>query len=98
MPAGCSACCSSRRSSCERPLGAADYAAIATGFHTLILDGRFATLIDELYEHRTKLICAAAAAPEALYPAGVHAAEFRRAASRLIEMQSEGYLVTGHKT
>ncbi len=90
---------------CERPLGAADYGAMAARFHTLILDGlraigvderdvarRFVTLVDELYEHRTKLICAAAAVPASLYPAGLHAAEFGRTVSRLYEMQSEAYL------
>src|SRR5262249_19767544 len=90
---------------CERPLWSADYLEIATRFHTLILDGvrviaegerdvarRFTTLIDALYEHRTKLICAAATLPDALYPAGHHAAEFRRTVSRLHEMQSEAYL------
>jgi cell division protein ZapE len=90
---------------CETAMGAADYLALAQRFHTLVLDGvraigaderdvarRFVNLIDALYENRTKLICAAAAAPEALHPAGDHAAEFRRTASRLNEMQSEAYL------
>jgi cell division protein ZapE len=96
---------------CERPLGAADYLAIATHFHTLILDGvpyldperrnearRLITLIDALYEHRVKLICAAARPPEGLHPAGDHAREFRRTASRLHEMQSEAYLMSPHLT
>ncbi|MBI3451602.1 MAG: cell division protein ZapE [Rhodospirillales bacterium] len=96
---------------CERPLGAADYLTLATHFHTLVLDGvrqmtederdvprRFVTLIDEVYEHRVKLICAAAAAPDQLYPAGQHAAEFRRTVSRLHEMQSDEYLASPHLT
>jgi cell division protein ZapE len=94
---------------CERPLGAADYIAIATHFHTVIVDGiprmspeqrnearRFMTLIDALYEHKTNLICAAADAPDRLYAAGDGAPEFRRTASRLVEMQSVDYLGRPH--
>ena len=94
---------------CERPLGAADFLALARVFHTLVLDGvpvlsaerrnearRFVTLIDALYEHRTKLVCSAAAAPDALHQAGDHAAEFHRTASRLHEMQSTAYLASPH--
>ena len=90
---------------CEQPLGAADYIAIAHHFHTVLLDGvprlgperrnearRFSTLIDALYEARTRLICSAAAAPDKLYPQGAHAREFKRTASRLAEMQSADYL------
>jgi cell division protein ZapE len=90
---------------CEKPLGAADYIAIAHRFHTVLLDGvpqlapeqrnearRFATLIDALYEAKTRLICSAAAPPDELYPEGAHAQEFQRTASRLVEMQSADYL------
>jgi cell division protein ZapE len=94
---------------CERPLGAADYIAIATHFHTVIIDGiprmspqqrnearRFMTLIDALYEHKTNLICAAADSPDRLYGSGDGAEEFRRTASRLLEMQSVDYLGRPH--
>lgn len=94
---------------CERPLGPADYVALASHFHTLVIDGipklapeqrdvtrRFVTLVDELYEHRVKLICAAAAPPDELCASGDHAKEFRRTASRLHEMQSEEYLESPH--
>jgi len=94
---------------CEAPLGPADFLALARHFHTLVLDGipslsaerrnevrRFVTLIDALYEHRTKLVCSAAAPPDTLHVAGDHAAEFRRTASRLHEMQSASYLAAPH--
>jgi cell division protein ZapE len=90
---------------CERPLGAADYLAIAETFHTLMLEGvpamsrenrneakRFVALIDALYESGTKLIMSAEVAPESLYQKGDGAFEFERTVSRLIEMQSEDYL------
>jgi cell division protein ZapE len=94
---------------CEQPLGPADYVALASNFRAMVIDGipllrpenrdatrRFVTLIDELYEHRSKLICAAAAPADDLCTAGDHAREFRRTASRLHEMQSEDYLSSPH--
>jgi cell division protein ZapE len=96
---------------CEQPLGAADYLRMAHEFHTLIIDHipvmtyetrnaakRFIILIDTLYDHAVKLVASANAEPDALYRAteGVEALEFKRTASRLIEMQSEGYLALPH--
>lgn len=94
---------------CERALGAADYIEIASEFHTIVLQNiphltpehrneakRFVTLIDAIYEHKTKLICSAAAAPDDLYPKGDGSFEFERTVSRLIEMQSEPYLKAVH--
>lgn len=96
---------------CGQPLGPADYLAIATHFHTVILDAiprlsaeqrneakRFMTLIDALYEHKVNLIAAADAAPDRLYAEGQHAFEFQRTVSRLMEMQSEDYLRREHLT
>lgn len=98
---------------CELPLGAADYLRIAHEFHTLVIDHipvmayekrnaakRFITLIDTLYEHSVKLVASANAEPDALYTAqdGVEALEFRRTASRLIEMRSGPYLALPHGT
>ena len=90
---------------CARPLGPADYLTIAERFHTVMIDRapvmtpdqrdqakRFVTLIDALYEVRTKLVMSAAAEPEALYAEGDYAFEFRRAASRLMEMRTHAYL------
>ncbi len=94
---------------CARPLGAADYLAIAREFHTVMIEGipamgpgsrdraaRFVTLIDALYEHRVKLVCSAEAPPDGLYSAGDGVFEFARTASRLIEMQSREYKALDH--
>jgi cell division protein ZapE len=96
---------------CRRPLGAADYLEIADRFHTLFVDRipimsaserneatRFIVLIDALYDMRVKLIASAAAAPEALFTAGggSEAFEFRRCASRLVDMRSTEYLALPH--
>jgi cell division protein ZapE len=94
---------------CAKPLAAADYLAIAEEFHTVLLDHipllspemrnearRFTLLIDTLYDEGVKLVCSAAAPPDALYPQGDGAEAFRRTASRLAEMQSEDYLRKGH--
>ncbi|MEP3074059.1 cell division protein ZapE [Maricaulis sp.] len=90
---------------CARPLGAGDYLAIAGRFHTVLLDRvpklspdkrneakRFVTLIDALYEARTKLVMSADAEPDDLYPSGDGAFEFERTASRLMEMRTHEYL------
>jgi cell division protein ZapE len=96
---------------CGRPLGPADYLALATHYHTLVLDGiprlgpenfdrarRFITLVDALYEHRCKLVASAEAPPDSLYEQGENAAMFERTASRLTEMQSQDYLALPHLT
>jgi cell division protein ZapE len=89
---------------CVQPLGSADYLEIAREFSTLIMAEipkltaekrneakRFMTLIDALYEYKVKLICTAEVSAQELYTEGDGAFEFRRTASRLIEMQSEAY-------
>jgi cell division protein ZapE len=94
---------------CGEPRGAADYLAIARRFHTVIVVGipvmgremrneaaRFVTLVDELYEHKVKLLAAADAEPSGLYPAGDGNFEFARTVSRLEEMRSADYLAEGH--
>ena len=53
---------------------------------------RLVTLVDALYEAKTKLIVLAAAKPEALYTEGVGAFEFERTVSRFNEMQSKDWL------
>jgi cell division protein ZapE len=91
---------------CEQPFGANDYADIAREFSTLLLSDvpaftvpeqddaarRFIALIDEFYDQGVKLVVSAAAAPADLYRGELLALQFRRTASRLIEMQTESYL------
>jgi cell division protein ZapE len=96
---------------CEQPLAASDYLRIAREYHTIILDHvpvmtfdnrnaakRFINLIDTLYDINVKLIASAEAEPEMLYRAdeGFEAQEFKRTASRLIEMRSQAYLARPH--
>jgi len=99
------------RQLCEQPLGAGDYLRIAREFHTVIIEGvpvmdypqrneakRFVALIDTLYDNSVKVVASAQAGPRALYlPAeGYEANEFKRTASRLIEMRSAEYLALPH--
>jgi cell division protein ZapE len=96
---------------CRRPLGSADYLAIAERFHTIIVDRipalwsgerdaakRFIILVDTLYDMHVKLVASAAAEPEALFAGadGAETIEYARAASRLIEMRSTDYLALPH--
>jgi cell division protein ZapE len=96
---------------CEQPLGAIDYLRIAHEFHTIVIDRvpvmtyadrneakRFVALIDTLYDAGVKLLASAAAKPAALYRGteGYEASEFKRTASRLIEMGSTEYLALPH--
>ena len=96
---------------CSRPLGAADYLAIADEFETVILENiprmtferrneakRFIMLVDAFYDARVKLLASAEAEAHELYraDAGREAFEFDRTVSRLIEMRSEEYLALPH--
>jgi cell division protein ZapE len=59
---------------------------------------RFITLVDEFYDRGVKLLIAAAVdEPERLYTGDRLAFEFRRAASRLHEMQGRAYLAKPHR-
>jgi cell division protein ZapE len=94
---------------CEVPLGAVDYLAIAERFESVIIADvpiltpekrnevvRFNTLIDTLYEAKTRVVISAATPPQALYPEGDGSFEFQRTVSRLMEMQSSEYLSCRH--
>ncbi|CAN6297015.1 unnamed protein product [Urochloa humidicola] len=65
---------------CGRPVGAADYIAIARNYHTVFISEipamsmkirdkarRFITLIDELYNHHCRLVCLAASSIDDLF-------------------------------
>src|SRR3954466_12685075 len=86
---------------CEKPLAASDYLRLAHDYHTILIDHipvmdvaernaakGFIALIDTLYDNGVKVMASAAADPGSLYRAsdGNEAVEFRRTASRLIEM------------
>jgi cell division protein ZapE len=96
---------------CEKPLAASDYLRLAHDYHTIMIDRipvmdypernaakRFIALIDTLYDNAVKLMASAEADPVSLYVAtdGDEANEFKRTASRLIEMSSESYLALPH--
>jgi cell division protein ZapE len=96
---------------CEKPLAASDYLRLAHDYHTIMIDRipvmdyaernaakRFIALIDTLYDNAVKLMASAGADPVSLYVAteGHEANEFKRTASRLIEMSSESYLALPH--
>ncbi|MGZ5872981.1 MAG: cell division protein ZapE [Bradyrhizobium sp.] len=96
---------------CEKPLAASDYLRLAHDYHTILIDRipvmdyaernaakRFITLIDTLYDNGVKLMASAEADPPSLYLAseGNEANEFKRTASRLVEMSSESYLALPH--
>ena len=89
---------------CAKPLGPADYLAIAQAVRVLVLEEipqlsssnyneakRFVTLIDALYEARVRLVASAADVPERLYLEGSGSFEFERTASRLREMQAHDW-------
>jgi cell division protein ZapE len=96
---------------CEQPLAASDYLRLAHDYHTILVDRipvmdypernaakRFIALIDTLYDNAVKLMASAETDPLSLYVAteGHEANEFKRTASRLIEMSSESYLALPH--
>ena len=95
---------------CGGPRSQNDYLDLAYRFHTIFLSGvprmgpemanearRFTWLIDVCYDHRVKLVIAAAVPAEELYVSGPQASEFARTVSRLIEMRSHDYLASAHR-
>lgn len=95
---------------CGGPRSQNDYLDLAHRFHTIFVSGiprmgpemanearRFTWLVDVCYDHRVKLVLAAAVPAEELYVAGPQAGEFQRTVSRLIEMRSHDYLASAHR-
>ena len=95
---------------CAGPRSQNDYIEIARAYQAVFLADvpqlnaehddearRFIALVDELYDHGVKLIVSAAASPAQLYRGERLGLEFARAASRLIEMQSQEYLAREHR-
>ncbi len=94
---------------CDAPRSSRDYIEIAKCFQTLFISSlpqltdekadatkRFIHMIDELYDHKVKLILSAAVSIDALYEGKRLAFEFERTKSRLHEMQSHQYLAEPH--
>ena len=97
------------RELCEGPRSQTDYIELARSYHTIFISNipeftgadedaarRFIAAVDEFYDRGVKLVVSAAAAPAVLYRGERLALEFQRAASRLVEMQSQHYLAGQH--
>lgn len=95
---------------CAKPLGPADFLALARRYRAIVIDGiptmtdairdqarRFMMLVDALYERRTTLVCSAAAEPQTLYAGTDWGFEFDRTVSRLMEMRSSDYVSEPHR-
>ncbi len=94
---------------CAGPRSPNDYIELARLYHTIFISDipeftpgdedaarRCIAAIDEFYDRGVKLVVSAAAPPAARYHGERLQTEFQRAASRLVEMQSEDYLARPH--
>ena len=95
---------------CEGPRSQNDYIELARLYHTIFISNipvftrsnenaarRFISAIDEFYDRNVNIVVSAAAAPGALYQGERLHLEFLRAASRLVEMQTQQYLAGSHR-
>jgi cell division protein ZapE len=95
---------------CDGPRSQDDYIEIARIFQTVVISGvprfdyrlenqarRFIALVDEFYDRKVKLIVSAAVPIAELYAGRMLKREFERTRSRLLEMQSHGYLAAAHR-
>jgi cell division protein ZapE len=95
---------------CEGPRSQNDYIELARSYGTIFIANipsftpehedaarRFIMLIDELYDRGVKIVVSAAAPPASLYRGERLRVEFQRAASRLVEMQTQHYLAGQHR-
>jgi len=96
---------------CRSSRSTKDYIELASEFHTVLISNipvlgnmdddaarRLVNLIDEFYDRSVKLVMSAEALPDALYKGKRLNFEFVRAASRLTEMQTKGYLSASRQT
>jgi cell division protein ZapE len=94
---------------CEGPRSQNDYIELARSYHTIFISNiprftetdenaarRFIAAIDEFYDRGVKIVVSAQAPPAELYRGERLGLEFQRAASRLIEMQTQHYLAREH--
>lgn len=94
---------------CNIPRSQQDYLAIAQKFHTVFIsdipclppDGKdiislFIRLVDVFYDQHVRLVFSAAAPIAQIYQDGAMAGEYARTRSRLLEMQSEDYFLSGN--
>lgn len=86
---------------CDKPLGSADYLAIADAYKIVFIEGvrelgeaqgnaarRFINLIDTLYDAKARVVISADTPPQGIYRFADTPVEFARTVSRLTEMQS----------
>jgi cell division protein ZapE len=94
---------------CAGPRSQNDYIELARSYHTIFISNiprftetdenaarRFIAAIDEFYDRGVKIVVSAQAPPAELYRGERLGLEFQRAASRLIEMQTQHYLAREH--
>ena len=95
---------------CDGPRSQVDYIEIAKLYSTIIISDlpqfdsarddmarRFINLIDEFYDRHVKVIFSAEVAIPDIYQGTRLAFEYDRTVSRLLEMQSEEYLMLEHR-
>jgi cell division protein ZapE len=96
---------------CDGPRSQNDYIEIAHQYHAVLISGvpafvgknddaarRFINMVDEFYDCNVKLLMTAERRVEDLYQNGKLSFEFQRTVSRLLEMQSEEYLESAHRS
>lgn len=95
---------------CAGPRSQNDYIELARLYHTIFISNipefteydanaarRLIIAVDELYDRGVNIVVSAAAPPAALYRGERLRLEFQRAASRLVEMQTQLYLAGQHR-
>ena len=86
---------------CKRPLGAADFIALAQGFDVVFVSDvprmslavrdqarRFITLVDEAYNHGCVLVCSADAPPDQLFDGGDWDEHASRGGASMLDLES----------